>query len=248
MRWSIRFGICLGMILLVRDSKADDEAVGKIINRAITVHGSNENKLEKALRVKITKTGTMSTPNGSTDATQELIVNLPQHFRVKFLLQNEERKVSVVIALSKESGWRAIDAESVALTAVEADDIRMEVHARWIQSIISLKDPRLQFRSLPSTRIQNRAVDGLLVSMKNRPDVSLYFDTETGVLIKSSFKGREAGTEVIKDTYFSQYKPHDGILMPTQIIEVHNNRVVGNWTVKSIEFLNTVDPKVFEKP
>ena len=227
------------------DDKTDIET---IIDRSIKAQSGDRVKQERLLKVEATLSGSLNTADGAADANQELTLNLPTQLRANFQLATADRKIAVIIASTKETGWRAFNGEVVDLSSVEAEDIRMEVHVHWLQTLVSLNDSRLTLTKMPSTKIQQLPVDVIRVSMKNRPDVDLFFHSDSSMLIKTSFKGREAGNDIIKDTYYSQYKAFEGSLFPTKIVMIHNGRPAASWTVKNVRLLTAIEPTKFTKP
>jgi len=61
---------------------------------------------------------------------------------------------------------------------------------------------------LSETPVHGQPALGVLVSCKTQPDVKLYFEKATGLLIKLAYHGLDSSTkkEVLKEEYFSDYR------------------------------------------
>lgn len=228
-------------------ARAEDIEARKVVDRAISVCGGTQ-RVARLARAEWTLAGSLNTPSGASDAAQDILVSYPDRFRTSVELSVEARKQTVVMALVRGEGWRSRAGETVALTPAEADEFRMEVHAHWLSTLAALSDPRLTLEARPAAKVQDFDADVVRVTMKNRPTVDLFFHRGAGVLIKSSFKGRDSGLDVVKDVYYSEYKPTEGLLMPTRIVHFQSGRQSASWAVRGVKFLDSVDEAKFTGP
>lgn len=83
---------------------------------------------------------------------------------------------------------------------------------------------------------------------KNANEKTIYLDADSFLMIKMTAKMKMQGAEVLSETFFSNYKEEDGIIMPFFIENRMNGQVANTITVESMEFDKEIDAKMFTKP
>ena len=75
-----------------------------------------------------------------------------------------------------------------------------------------------------------------------------YFDTDSGLLIKSVAQGDMQGQQVESTTIYSDYKEVDGYTLPYKVTISMGSMFEMTNEVTKVEVNKTVDPAIFEKP
>jgi hypothetical protein len=230
------------MCLLPHQVRADDAALATV-EKAIAAHGGKEGKLDKLSTSTITQKGTVYTPMGELAATRKFMIEAPKKTRMDLVLNRGDGDVRLTVAVTGNTGWQKISGMPAAdITLDDLDVYQAEFHLLWVTSLYPLKDKNFSLTALPGTTINEKAAVGVKASYVGRPDVSLYFDKSTGLLVKTSFKGKEAGVVVVKESSYSDYKEFGGLTLPTKVSETVDRRKGFEW--KSIEYeFNTQIPK-----
>src|SRR5262249_44507315 len=100
----------------------------------------------------------------------------------------------------------------------------------------------------PEIKVNGEAASGIKVASKGHPELKLYFDKRSGLLVKAEHKGKEAGLDVIKEYVFIGHKEFEGVKLPTKWLVMTNGKRVAEWAVTSYKFPDKIDATVFGKP
>ena len=123
-----------------------------------------------------------------------------------------------------------------------------DLHAAWLATIAPLKEKRFTLTTLPEINVNDSPAVGIKAAYPNRPDVTLYFDKKTNLLVRVTFKGKEAGAAVTKESTFSEYKDFGGLMLPGKQVDLHDRRKVAEWKTTNYESVEKLGKEVFAKP
>jgi hypothetical protein len=161
--------------------------------------------------------------------------------------------VEVVVVVNGSKGWKRIgkDSASPMPKDVLAEE-REKVYCNWVATLAPLKDKGFKLAALGEAKVDGRAAVGVRVSRKGHRDVSLYFDKDNHLLLKSAMtvKNVEDGsnTEMKQEIFYGEYKDFGGARWPSRIrIEQGGKRFLEmNFT--EVRAAGKLDPKVFAEP
>lgn len=88
----------------------------------------------------------------------------------------------------------------------------------------------------------------LKLTLKNGNIQYIYLDGEYYIELKQTVKRKRQGTEYEMETFFSDYKPINGLMIPHSIESKVNGQSVSQITVKTVEMNVDVDDSVFKMP
>jgi RNA polymerase sigma factor (sigma-70 family) len=111
------------------------------------------------------------------------------------------------------------------------------------RGVLRLKDPANKLSLLDPIKVGGRAAVGVLVKREGAPELKLYFDKETGLLLREEHPAEDV---VI---LYADYQRFDGVPVPRKTTQKLNK---GTVTLEGelLEFkaVDKFDAKVFEKP
>ena len=92
-----------------------------------------------------------------------------------------------------------------------------ELYAHWLASLVPLKDKGFEYSPVGSVTVDGKDAVGVRVSCKGRPDVNLFFDKETGLVIKSERRAKDLRTneEYTAESIYRDHKAFQGVMWPT---------------------------------
>jgi hypothetical protein len=104
--------------------------------------------------------------------------------------------------------------------------------------------------ALPEAKVGDRPAVGVLVQAKGHRDVKLYFDKESGLLVKreQSVLDPMSGKQVVQEVTFADYKEKDGVKVAHTLAMSRAGQKLIEAKVTEFEFLDKPDPKLFTKP
>jgi hypothetical protein len=163
-----------------------------------------------------------------------------------------DRKQSATYVLHGTHGWVQFDGQTETMGPREIAARREDLHCIKIQYLLEAKEPRYRLRMLPDKRVEGTLSAGILVSGDGVPDVSLYFDKGSGLLVKSEMRIRDKamGHSVFREIFLPPkgYENIDGLKYPMLSIIYNDYSKSQEIKVKEIKFLETIRESEFLRP
>jgi len=162
----------------------------------------------------------------------------------------DKQKIRVVQVLNKDKGWEENGGVAMELSEARVSELKEEAHVQWVCLLLPLvqKDSPYQLATAKEIKVGDKAAAGVKASLKNHPDITLYFDKDSALLVKIERQAKEAGLELAKEYFFSDYKEVDGVKLPMHAVEKLNGKKFVELKVDSYKLLDKVDEAQFGKP
>jgi hypothetical protein len=227
----------------IRAGRADDAADARaIVAKAIKALGGEE-KLAKFNAQTFKETGTYYGMGDGLPYTGNYSVQWPHQFRMEI--------VGVfTIVLNGDKGWMQMNGETREMTADEIKVQQDEHFAGWIMQLTPLKDKQFKLSTVGESKINDRTAVGVRVSVEKRKDVNLYFDKESGLLVKGAHRAfsQEQGKEVNQEIFFNEYKEIEGAKIATKYLVKRDGEKFVEAEAHDIKACEKLDDSVFGKP
>lgn len=237
------------LILTPVAARAADEPKD-VLAKAIKAHGG-EDVLTKHKAAQTKTKGKITLPGiGETDFTQEVSSMIPDKLRDTLELTVMGNTVTILTIVNGEkitieANGKAVDTPDQAKDALKELGNVME-----IGRLVPLKDKKYELSLIGEDKVEGKKVVGVLVKTKDRKDVSVYFDKETGLMAKMEFRGSEPGTgkEVTEERIVTEYgKDKDGRPYPKKVVVKHDGKTFIEAEVSEVTYLEKLDDSVFKK-
>jgi hypothetical protein len=224
--------------------QADDrDKALEVIEKAIKAHGGAD-ALNKAQIRSRTGEGIFSL-GGETRFTTEETVDLPDRCRVVL----EPQRVRIILVLNGNQGWNQPGGMTQELSKEELKLRKEELYVWWLMNLTPLRKDEFQLKPLAGAKVNGEDASVILVSRKDSPDVRLFFDNKSGLLVKIARRATEAGVSVTKEYFYSDHKEFDGVKMPTkEAIILNGNTKYSEVKFNNYKVLSRVEDKLFERP
>jgi hypothetical protein len=246
-------GVTLALGLLVATlsrSAAGGDAARTIVDRAIQAHGGDA--LRKTRSMIQTARGEITTLGAAVPAMREMTLQLPDQCRWSFVLEvggkDAKEKVAVQLAINGDKGWRSNGGAVKELAKLELDEQRDRAYCDWLMTLLPLKDVATELTALPEIKVGEAPAVGVKVVRKNRPEVKLYFDAKTHLLVKLERKAKDAGQDALFECFLSEVSAYDGVKLPAKSLETLGGKKVAEWTLTSCKFPELFEESAFAKP
>ena len=104
--------------------------------------------------------------------------------------------------------------------AATVAELQESTYIEYVSGLLPLLKEKFELTSLGEAKVRNQPVAGVLVKSKNHPDIKLYFDKTTALLIKIEFQRKEPnGKPMLMETYLSDYRDFSTKAADEQIIK-----------------------------
>lgn len=219
-------GIGLGLAVSVPSAQAagerEDAAARDIIDKAIKAHGGAD-KLSQFKVVSAKWAGKHKVENVFFwNAVRVVTYQMPDKIRYDFEVENPNGvKFAFSRVVNGKQGWQGLARGTRDLKEAEVAHIVEEVYAHWLASMVPLKDKGFEFSLFGEAVVDGKEAVGVLVSCKGRPDVNLFFDKQTGLVIKSERRATDPATNVeyTAESIYRDHKAFQGVMWPTNRLD-----------------------------
>jgi hypothetical protein len=241
-----------GLLLLLGASPAlAQETPRALLERAIAAHGGAE-RLNRLRADKVSMQGKifLSAKDGLVPFSADTLVQLPSRF--KFIVRTSEgpdKSHTLVQVVDGDKVLVTIDGQPHTVPAAALTEMRMAMNVQRAARLVPLlTDPAYQLTMLGEEKVNNRSALGIKVSLRGSKDVRLYFDHETGMLIKTEHARDEGGKEELQEEFFGDFKDFGGIRRWTRIIVFREGKKVMEAEVLDVKYFDKFDETEFTKP
>lgn len=200
----------------------DDAEARAIIDRAIKAHGGAD-KLSQFKAVSAKWIGKHKVENMFYwDAVRVVTYEMPDKIRLDFEVENPKGgKFAFSRVVHGKKGWQGSVRGTRDLKEAEVAQISDELYAHWLASVAPLKDKGFEFSLVGNVSVDDKDAVGVRVSCQGRPDVNLFFDSKTGLVIKSERRAKDPGTnqEYTAESIYREHKAFQGVMWPTNRLD-----------------------------
>jgi hypothetical protein len=233
----------VGLFLSVGNVKADEAKARQVVDKAIKTLGG----ADKITRYPCSTFKQKGTYYGQGQGLPYEGVNSIQH-PDRFAV--EIQGVFKLVVNGKQ-GWTKMGDMTKEMTAEELDVQRGQIYHGWVASLLPLKEKEYKLSEFGNDTINGRPAVGVNVNRDGRPTVTLLFDKEKGLLLKSStiVKSPENDNkEVVEEVIYSEYKEVEGIPSPTKLLINRDGKKFVEAEISDLKLLEKLDDSVFGKP
>src|SRR5262245_10271929 len=237
----VAFGLTAGPAV-AQDAKS-------VIEKAIKAHGGEE-KLTKFKATKVKAKGTLQLMGVPIEFTAEASSMFPDRFREELKLDIMGNMITVLHVYDGKKGWLSAQGMTMELTGDELDQVKEQAYSNYIENLVPLlKDKQFELSLLDETKVDGKPALGVKVSSKGHKDIKMYFNKESGLLVKTEQKTRDpAMQEVEAEAYYHDYKDVNGTKQAMKQSIKYDGKKFLDAEVTDIKLLETLDAKTFEKP
>jgi hypothetical protein len=245
----VQHGLALVLAFLAPVLPVRAEEPKEIIEKAIRAHGG-EAKLAKTALTRTKGKGTMDVSGVTIAFTVESVSQVPDKLRTVHAFDVMGQRQTVTTVFDSDQAWQSRNGMAIEIKGPLLEELRHTLHFRRIESLLPLvKDKEFTLASLPEITVDEKLAVGVKVSAKGRRDCSLYFDKETGLLVRVIRKMLDLNQqEVDTETTYKAWKDFEGLKLPTKVVVQQGGKKLQEAEVLEYKFLDKIDPSDFAKP
>ncbi|HEY2787554.1 MAG TPA: hypothetical protein VGJ05_21535 [Fimbriiglobus sp.] len=249
-KWILGFAAAAAMIAPARA----DDAAKKIIEKAITAHGGLEN-LKKYKASTSSMSGEMSIAGMNITFNGTTATEFPGKMKVTVEASFMGQKLSVLQVVNGDKVKQKASLGAMDITP-GGDDAKEELKLLTTlqgMSIIYplLDEKKFSLKAKPDSEVEGKKASVVEVTiLDSSRTVTLSFDKESGLLVKSQRKGRGAGADgamkdVDEESFVSDYKKVNGVMSPQKLVVHQDGTKFMTCTMSDIENLESLPKSTF---
>ncbi|MBA4066156.1 MAG: hypothetical protein C0501_21050 [Isosphaera sp.] len=229
---------------------ADDAADARaLVEKAVKAHGGQD-KLEKFAAVTTAFKGKFLAMGQAIDMAGEVVTQGADQVKVDVEVEAGGQKVRVVNVFNKDKGWMKLGDETKEMDKDEVAEAKEQAYAGWVATLDPLTGKAFTLATVGEAKVNDRPALGVKVSRKDRRDVDLYFDKETGLLVKSETRVKDEGSgqEVTQETFYDGYKEVQGTKQAMKFTVKRDGKPFMEGEATEVTLAEKLDASVFAKP
>jgi hypothetical protein len=232
-----------GMAVRAQDAKA-------LIEKAVKAQGGEDN-LKKFPAAKVKAKGSMELMGVEIEFALDSSVQNPNKFRNDINLEVMGQKITIVQVYDGKKGWQSMLGQTMEVEGDQLDELKEEAYSNYIEQLYPLlHDKQFELKAVDGDKVDDKPTDGVKVTAKGHKDITLYFDKDSGLLVKSRKKSKDpnGGQEVEAETYYKEYKEVNGTKQSMKQLLKHDGKKFLEAEVTDMKLMEKIDASTFDKP
>jgi hypothetical protein len=233
------------LALATRLSAQDDKQVQAVLDKAIKAVGGEEMLRTKSFTWKV------NTPEGANRWSRVTVQGLDL-LRVESMITREGKTSKYLTVLNGDKGWQTREDK---LMTFNKEDVQSQKLFTYPPEVIPLlvKGTGFKLKIVDEQKVDGKPAVGIHVMPPGAKegdyqDFTLYFDKDSGLLVKRAQKSSYGGGKDILETMFTGYKDFDGIKKATKTQSVLSGRIIDTAEITEFRGLAKVEPGTFDEP
>jgi hypothetical protein len=215
-----------------------------LIDKAIRAHGGPDN-LARLRTYELRQSGTTDI-NGQPSATKrEWQFAFPDRVHLSYDIAGQ---APFDVGIDGDKAWLRSLGNIRELNSDDLSDARSELYLFYVLTLRPLRDEVFVLKPLPETRVFSRPAKSVKVMQKDHIQIELNFDAETNLLARAYLRPKKAGEITEQEILLSEYKPFEGIKLPTVWFERRGGVKVMEFKESDYRFPAQLPAKLFAMP
>jgi hypothetical protein len=237
------------LTLAAHSIQADDQDAKAIIEKGLKALGG-EDKLTKIEAYSWKSKGKITFNDNDNDITLSGILQGVDHYRAEFEGDFDGNKIMGVTVVNGDKGWRKFNDN---LMELDADALASEKRNVYLNNVavtlVPLKGKGYKAEAAGEEKVGDKPAVVLKVTGPDGKDFRLFFDKESGLLVKSeaTVTGFDGG-EVHQESTYRDYKDFNGIKKATKVEVKRDGKKFIDQEITEFKIEDKVDPSTFAEP
>jgi hypothetical protein len=250
--WKItEFLAVIGLLSCLIPVRADEDAkLREVVTRAIKAHGGLD-KLTKFKASVSKEKGKYFGMGEGIDFTSENSIQLPDGFRIEVKSKVGDQEFTFIQVIDGKKGWVKFGDRTEEMDKDRLTEAKEEMNVANIANLACLNDKDFKLSSLGEVKVGDRPAIGIRVEHKGYRDVSLFFDKEKSLLLKTETRGKDVmrgGEEYTSTTLYEEYKNVEGMMVAHKLTIKHDDKLFVEAEVSEVKISEKLEDNAFEKP
>jgi hypothetical protein len=220
-----------------------------VVERAVEAHGGMQ-RLSKIRADRVKLKGSLFLGDKAIAFTGETLVQLPGQLKISMEMSVQNRTCKLVQGLSGDTGLIQVDGQPQKVEPTVLAEMRDSLAlARAVRLVPLLTDPGYELSSLGESKVNDRPAVGVKVVVKGQKELRLFFDTQTGLLVKTAHnKDDGSGKEVEQEEYYSDFRDVGGFKRPVKVVGLRKGSKIMEAELVEVKYHDSIDVAEFTKP
>jgi hypothetical protein len=188
-----------------------NESPRAVLERAIAAHGGAE-KLSSTRIESLRLEGVVHLGATKMPFVNEVRLQLPGKYKSVVTIGEGLKHKRIIQILNGDHAYLLIDNKQQPLDAVHRNQLLQTLQLEQALRLVPLlRDPGFTVESLGEVRNQSAVFSVLRVTGKSQRELKLWFDRNSGLLVKAEHKLDGVGKEIVQEAFYQEYRAIDGV-------------------------------------
>ena len=227
----------------------DAEDAKAIIDKAIKAQGGRE-KLEKLQGHTVKFKGKFHGMGQAIDMAGEISTQGNDKIRMDIEVEAGGMKFRFVNVVNGDKGWIKMGDDTKEMSKDEHTEALQQAYSGWVGTLTPLAGKEFKLSTTGEMKINDKPALGVKVTSKGRRDVDLFFDKESGLLVKAETRVKMEGSdqEVTEESFASDYKDVQGTKQAMKFTVKRDGKLFVEGEATEILLAEKLDASLFTKP
>ncbi len=245
-------GVLLALLLLMsagagRSDEAD--VVKVVIDKGIKALGGEE-KLTALQGISMAGKGFFHSEGQKLPFTGVWRLQGPTQYRGDITEERGSKRTEIRV-VSGDKGW--VKRGNDEARAFSADELAEERETLWfnhVSSLVPLRGKEVKLTPLGEVKVEGKPAVGVKVASKGHRDIKLFFDKETGLLVKGErpVKDVDRNKEYTEEVIFSDYQDAGGVKLAMKYVTRWDGKVLAEVEMTEARAEEKLADRYFMKP
>jgi hypothetical protein len=243
----LALGVVIGVSVPVQ---ADDAADARaIVDKGIKAQGGQE-KLAKFNAHSIKFKGNFHGMGQAIPMTGEIITQGSDKVKLDAEIEAGGMKFRIVNVFNGDKGWNKVGDMLMELDKDQVAEAKSQAYSGWVSTLAPLVGKDFKLSTIGEMEVEKKPALGVKVKREGQRDIDLYFDKESGLLVKAEHRVKDEGSgqEVTEENFPIDYKDVEGTKQAMKFLVKRDGKLFIDGEVSEYQLLEKVEDSVFAKP
>jgi outer membrane lipoprotein-sorting protein len=162
-----------------------------------------------------------------------------------------EIKDVFLLVFDGKKGWVREKGQTKEMNDEQRATYLENQRAGWVATLLPLKDKAFTLKTLADVQVKGAPARVVQVTRKGYPEVKLYFDKKSNLLVKFAHRGKSDDMKsktVLFETYFSDFRDVDGAKHAHKWEMTRDGKQYVESQITAVRAVSKLDPKTFAQP
>ncbi len=219
-----------------------------IVNKAIVAHGGME-ALSKARADKVRLKGSMMLLEKPVPFVAETSVVLPDRLRTVVRMNPGPQEIVMTQLVSGDKLGMFINGQPQAVTEGLAATLRETLLMNQAMRLVSLlKDKTLEPMIAGTGMVNGRQARIIRVAPKGKREIKLWFDDETGLLVKTDHPVGLETKPMLQEEYYGDFREMGAFRRPAKMVTHRAGKKIMEAELVEVRYLDSIPESEFLAP
>lgn len=230
--------------------RADEPDPKATIARAIKARGLKDDG--KAVAMSWKDQGVVDVAGMKIEYAADFYFRAPDALRFDMTADVMGMKIKLTGVITADKVWDAADGKVEETTGEKKDASQAMAYSMWVTTLAPLNhDKGFKLSAVVGKKVNDKETLGVMVERKDKPVVTLYFDKESGMIVKSEMNIKDefqGWKEVLEETFYEEWKEVDGIKEFAKLKVARDGKTFIESKPSAMKLVEKLDAKLFQKP